>query len=220
MEERARQATGSNRVVPTGQGSQDLRASDLGKLILVVEDDRAVSKMLKRSLEMEGYKVITADDGKTGLRLVEDIEPALVILDVMMPGLDGFQVCERVRRFTNVPIIMLTVKSARDDILHGLETGADDYLTKPFSLDELMARLKSLLRRATERNRTQTPAFTAGGLSVDLGGKRVTNAGKDVPVTRNEYLVLCSLIANAGKVLTHQQLLAEVWGPNASCKAV
>ncbi|MCX5998908.1 MAG: response regulator transcription factor [Chloroflexi bacterium] len=217
MGKRVRQAPSieSNTVAPTDQGSQDLTASDLGKLILVVDDDPAVLKMLKRSLELEGYRVITADDGKTGLRLVEDMEPTLVILDVMMPGLDGFQVCERVRRFTNVPIIMLTAKGGRDEIVHGLEIGADDYLPKPFSLDELMARLKVLLRRAAERNRKQNPAFTAGGLSIDFDGKRVTNAGKDVALTRNEYLVLCSLIANAGKVLTHQQLLTEVWGPTA-----
>ena len=125
----------------------------------MVDDDRTLLKLLKRSLEAEGYKVITAEDGKTGLRLVEDMEPALVILDVMMPGLDGFQVCERVRRFTNVPILVLTARTGSDDVQHGLEIGADDYLTKPFSVNELTARLKVLLWRANERIRTQKRAL-------------------------------------------------------------
>ncbi|MCX5999232.1 MAG: response regulator transcription factor [Chloroflexi bacterium] len=197
MSKLARQdlACAPTRPVPEGHSPKRLEADVIPpnprQLILVVDDDPAVLKLLKRSLELEGYDVATATDGKTGLQLIEDIEPALVILDVMMPGLDGFQVCERARRFMNIPIIMLTVRGRLDEVVHGLEIGADDYLTKPFNLDELVARVRTILRRASQQNRT-------------------------VALTPTEFRVLCPLVVNAGKVLTQQQLMTNVWGPKAN----
>jgi DNA-binding response OmpR family regulator len=117
-------------------------------LILVADDNPGLLKLVRRNLELEGYQVITASDGETALQLIKDEEPALAILDIMMPGLDGFQVCEYARQFSEVPIIMLTVKNELKDVVHGLNILADDYMTKPFSSNELLARVKKVLRRA------------------------------------------------------------------------
>ncbi|MCX5999233.1 MAG: response regulator transcription factor [Chloroflexi bacterium] len=181
-------------------------------LILVIDDDRGLQKLARRSLELEGYRVIIAGDGPTGLQLVEDEEPALVILDIMMPGMDGFQVCERVRQFSDVPIVMLTAKGRLEDVVHGLDVGADDYVTKPFSTDELMARVKAVLRRSRFPEEMPQPAFACGKLGIDFSHHRVTVDGKEVLLTPTEYRLLCLLAANAGKVLTQDQLLTEVWG--------
>ena len=222
MSKLARQdlACAPTRPVPEGHSPKRLEADVIPpnprQLILVVDDDPAVLKLLKRSLELEGYDVATATDGKTGLQLIEDIEPALVILDVMMPGLDGFQVCERARRFMNIPIIMLTVRGRLDEVVHGLEIGADDYLTKPFNLDELVARVRTILRRVSQRNSTRRPTLAVGALSIDFARRQVTLQGRDVALTPTEFRVLCPLVVNAGKVLTQQQLMANVWGPRAN----
>jgi len=123
------------------------RPASAGALILIVDDDASLLKLMKRDLEMEGYRVITAPDGKTGLRLLEDEEPDLLLLDLMMPGMDGFTVCQRAREFSSVPIIMLTAKGELESMVRGFETGADDYVVKPFGLDELLARVEAVLRR-------------------------------------------------------------------------
>ncbi|MCX5998217.1 MAG: response regulator [Chloroflexi bacterium] len=154
----------SDKVAPTAPGSEaregDAAVSNAGRLIVVVDDDPGVLRLLRESLQTEGYTVVTAADGRAGLRLIADVKPALVILDVVMPTLDGFEVCERVRRFTNVPIVMLTVKNRSDEVLHCLEMGADDCLAKPFNLDELLARTKAILRRTSQRHRMQPQLST------------------------------------------------------------
>ena len=128
-------------------GKGDVAVASRKPLILVIDDDPGLLRLVTRDLEFEGYRTITASNGKRGLQLIEDEEPALVILDVMMPGLDGFQVCERTRRFSDVPIIMLTAKGRPEDVVHGLDIGADGYVVKPFGTDELLARVKAALRR-------------------------------------------------------------------------
>jgi len=180
--------------------------------VLVVDDDPGLLKLVRHTLEMEGYDVTTASDGKTGLQLIEDEQPSLVLLDIMMPGLDGFQVCERVRKYLKVPIIMLTAKSRVDDVVHGFDVGADDYVTKPFGTDELLARVKTILRRSMPQDRTRRPPLTCDGLCIDFANRQVTKNGKEVILTPTEYRLLCPLAANAGRVITHNQLLSEVWG--------
>lgn len=180
--------------------------------ILVIDDDPGLLKLVSRNLELEDYQVITAIDGETGLQLIEDEEPALVLLDIMMPGLDGFQVCERVRQFSEVPIIMLTAKGRAEDIVHGLDTGADDYVIKPFDTNELLARVKAVLRRAKFPEEMPQPPFTSGELCIDFSQHRVTIAGKEVMLTPTEYRILCLLARNAGRVITRDHLLTEVWG--------
>ena len=155
---------------------------------------------------------MTASDGKTGLQLIEDEDAALVLLDIIMPGLDGFQVCERTRHFSNVPIIMLTAKSRIEDVVNGLDTGADDYVTKPFGTDELLARVKATLRRSRFPEEMVQPPFTSGKLHIDFAQHRVTLDEKEVILTSTEYRLLCLLACNAGRVLTQDQLLTEVWG--------
>lgn len=181
-------------------------------LILVVDDDPGLLKLMKRDLLSDGYRAITASDGKTGLQLIEDEEPTLVILDVMMPGLDGFEVCQRVRRFSNVPIIMLTAKGRLEDVVHGLDIGADDYVTKPFGIDALLSRIRAVLRRTKFTEEMPQPSFTSGGLSIDFARHRVTLDGKQVVLTATEYRLLCLLACNVGTVLAQDHLLSEVWG--------
>ena len=181
-------------------------------LILVIDDDPGLLKLMKRDLLLHGYRVITASDGKTGLQLIEDEEPTLAILDVTMPGLNGFQVCERARRFSNVPIIILTAKGQREDVVHGFNIGADDYITKPFGIDEFLARIKAVLRRTKFSEEIPQPPFTFGGLGIDFTRHQVTLDGKEVTLTATEYRLLCLLACNSGSVLTRDQLLTEVWG--------
>ena len=180
--------------------------------ILVVDDDPGLLKLMRHTLEMEGYDVTTASDGKTGLQLIEDEQPSLVLLDIMMPGMDGFQVCQRVRKYLKVPIIMLTAKSRVDDMVQGFDVGADDYVTKPFGTDELVARVKTILRRTGSQDRMRRSPFTSDGLRIDFANRQVTIDGKEVILTPTEFRVLCPLAANAGRVITHNQLLSEVWG--------
>jgi len=183
------------------------------RLVLVVDDDPGLLKLVSRTLEVHDYQVITASDGRSGLQLVEDEEPTLVLLDIMMPGLDGFQVCERIRDFSRVPIIMLTAKGRVEDVVHGLDLGADDYVTKPFSTGELLARVKAVLRRAKFPEEMPQPPFTSGELCIDFASHRVTVAGEEVALTPTEYGILCLLARNAGRMVTQDQLLAEIWGP-------
>ena len=145
-------ATQSSRRTERGESTSNQKPS-----ILVVDDDQALLKLIRRFLELGGYDVTTASDGETALRLIDAEKPSLVLLDIRMPGLNGYQVCESVRKLSNVPIIMLTARGQLDDVIHGFAVGADDYVTKPFGVDELLARVKAMLRRVRS-----TPAPTAG----------------------------------------------------------
>ena len=183
--------------------------------LLVVDDAEEVIEAVTVSftLQWRETEVIGADDGETALDLIEQAHPDLVLLDIAMPGMDGFETLRRIREFTDVPVIMLT---AKDDVLakvKGLELGADDYVTKPFDHLELLARVKALLRRLDMPQPTsRAPSFRSGDLTVDFAAQEVRLHGEAVPLTATEYKLLYHLVRNAGHVLRHETLLAKVWG--------
>ncbi len=175
--------------------------------VLLVDDDPALLQLLSRYLEQAGYRASTAADGKAGLRALYDGRPDLLILDVMMPELDGWQVCSRVREMSAVPIILLTAKREEVDKLKGFRLGVDDYVTKPFSFAELAARVGAVLSRARPARRYQ-----AGDLVVDLDAHLVSRAGKEIRLTPTEFRLLECFVENAGQVLSVEFLLERVWG--------
>jgi DNA-binding response OmpR family regulator len=184
--------------------------------ILTADDDPQLLRLIARNLQFEGYDVLTASDGKQALELIEQHAPDLVLLDVMMPKMDGFTVCHRVREFSSVPIIILTARGQDQDKVRGLDLGADDYLTKPFSIEELTARVRAVLRRAQFATNEQTYAMrtttTIGDLTIDYAQHIVTMVGQEVPLTPIEYRILAYLAQNAGRVVTQDLLLEHVWG--------
>jgi DNA-binding response OmpR family regulator len=181
--------------------------------VLVVDDETRYLQVAKVNLELRGYQVLTASDGQMALSLVVSQEPDLVLLDVRMPGLDGYQVCQRIREFSKVPIIMLTAMAEDADKVRGLDVGADDYVTKPFSIPELLARVRAVLRRAQgSSDPMPAPILEAGDLRVDLGGRRAYVGDREIDLTPTEYGLLCELIRHAGRVLTPEYLLERVWG--------
>ncbi len=181
-------------------------------LLLVVDDDPGLLHLVSHALEAAGYGVITAGDGVTALELVDSQSPSLVLLDVRMPGPDGFQVCQRIRDLTDIPIIMMTVENQDEAIVRGLNTGADDYIPKPFTTNELLARVKAVLRRTKFPEWMPKPIFTCGELSIDFAQHKIMVAEKEVRLTSTEYRILSLLARNAGRVLTQDQLLERVWG--------
>jgi two-component system alkaline phosphatase synthesis response regulator PhoP len=186
-----------------------------GEKILIVEDEKHLVKVLKYNLEKEGYRVLTAGDGEAGLRLCRGEKPDLVILDIMLPKLDGFELCKAVRQSAKTPILMLTAKTAEVDKVLGLELGADDYVTKPFSVREVMARIKALLRRASDTG-SGKPLFRAGGLEVDLERYVIRVKGEPVSLSPKEFDFLKCLLQADGRALTRDQLLEKVWGYDKS----
>jgi two-component system KDP operon response regulator KdpE len=183
------------------------------KKILVIDDDPSLIALLYHSLTDEGYEVYKAHDGQEGLRQIYNRQPDLIILDILMPKMDGWQVCRRTREMSDVPIIMLTTRGNEEDIVRGLDCGADDYLTKPFSVKELLARVRSVLRRVTLPPPTEEPvAYSDGYLTVNLAERRVMVGGEPVKLTPTEFRLLAQLVENAGRALTYSQLLEKVWG--------
>lgn len=181
--------------------------------ILIVDDDPSLLELAQYNLEAEGYKIMTAKDGIEGMRLMYAEQPDLIILDVMMPKMDGYQVCQRVREMSDVPVIMLTARGREEDIVKGLDLGADDYLTKPFRVGELLARVRATLRRArTESFMPEGVTYSDEYLSVDLAARRVAVGGELVKLTPTEYKLLAILIKNKGRVVEFRQLLENVWG--------
>ncbi len=183
--------------------------------ILTADDDPQLLRLIARNLELEDYQVLTATDGQQALELIEAHAPDLVLLDVMMPRMDGFTVCQRVREFSMVPIIIITERGQDQDKVRGLDMGADDYLTKPFSVDELLARVRSVLRRAqfsAERAQTRQTSTAIDNLFIDYTQHRVMIDGKEVLLTPIEYRILSYLAQNAGRVVTQDLLLDQVWG--------
>ena len=179
--------------------------------ILIVEDEKQIVKLLKYNLEKEGYSTLLAADGDAGLALARKSKPDLILLDLMLPKMDGLELCRILRRESEVPIIMLTAKKEEADRVVGLELGADDYLTKPFSVRELMARIKSVLRRSGEKGKNLgTVRF--GKVEADLERYEVKINGKIVLLSSKEFDFLKVLIQAKGKVLTRDQLLESVWG--------
>jgi two-component system response regulator MprA len=181
----------------------------MNERILIIEDDQAILKLIQRGLSYEGYLVDTATDGRTGLTQARDRNPDLVILDWMLPGMDGLEVCHRIRMGGSTPILMLTAKDTIQDRVQGLDAGADDYLTKPFNLDELLARIRALLRR-TQPERIQVLKFA--DLTLDTGSRQATRAGKLVQLTAKEYELLELFMRHPRQVLTREVIFDRVWG--------
>ncbi|MFI6322624.1 response regulator transcription factor [Nonomuraea sp. NPDC050556] len=184
-----------------------------GARLLVVDDEPALREALQSSLEFEGYTVVTANDGQAALDEVARSSYDAVLLDVMMPRLDGLTACRRLRASGNqVPVLMLTARDAVGDRVSGLDAGADDYLVKPFELDELLARVRALLRRGSLNAAGGDSALSYGDLRMDPATREVTRGGRALDLTRTEYLLLELLLAHPRQVLTREQILGEVWG--------
>jgi len=185
-------------------------------LILTADDDPQLLRLVSRSLEFEDFHVLTAIDGEEALTIIEAQSLDLVLLDVMMPKMDGFTVCQKVREFSSVPIIIITARGQDNDKVKGLNLGADDYLTKPFNIDELVARVRAVLRRtqfiSQEQPHATRTVTTIGNITIDYSQRLVTIDNKEVILTPTEYRVLAYLTQNAGRVITQDLLLEHVWG--------
>ncbi|MDA8147406.1 MAG: response regulator transcription factor [Actinomycetota bacterium] len=179
--------------------------------VLVIEDDERIRTSMRLALEDEGYLVDDAGSGEEGVTRFTDRRPDLVLIDIMLPGMDGFETCRSLRRLSTVPVIMVTARSDTHDVVAGLEAGADDYVTKPFVAKELAARIRALLRRSRTDDAT-SPVLTFGDVEIVPEAGSVRRGGEEVHCTRTEFHLLRELAANAGKVLTREQLLERVWG--------
>ena len=182
------------------------------KLILVVEDEKPIVDILKFNLVKNGYKVIEAYDGDEGLKLAISKEPDLILLDVMLPGLDGFGVCRRIREKSNIPIIMLTAREEEVDKVLGLELGADDYMTKPFSIRELLARVKANLRRTGTEDNSGSDIIRIGNLAIDCSRYEVIKNEIVIDLTLREFELVKFLAEQQGKIFSRETLLEKVWG--------
>ncbi len=180
--------------------------------VLVADDDPGILVVLSRALESNGFLVFTCSDGREAVNLQEQLRPSLVVLDVRMPKMDGLAACRDIRSQSDVPIVMLTVLAGESDAAHALEMGADDYVRKPFGLDEFMARVKAVLRR-TGVTDSGGERLVAGPLVVDEREHRVAVDGVEIPLSRTEFALLAYLVRNENRVLTHDQILERVWGP-------
>lgn len=180
-------------------------------LLLVVDDEAGILRLIKLELSAQGFRVITASSGEEALRLAEEQRPDAVLLDIMMPEITGLEVMRRLRERTNIPVLLVTAKDKDADKVRGLELGADDYIVKPFSPDELGARVRAVLRRGLGQDVERV--VRAGDVEIDLTRRLVKRDGAPVAVTRTEWLLLQHLAANAGKVMLNTELLSKVWGP-------
>ncbi|KAB8167897.1 response regulator [Streptomyces sp. 3MP-14] len=181
--------------------------------VLVVDDEPQILRALVINLKARGYQVDTAADGSTALRVAAASHPDVIILDLGLPDMDGVQVITRVRGWTRTPIIVLSARQTSDEKVKALDAGADDYVTKPFGMDELLARLRAAVRRLDPVAVEQEPVVETGGFTVDLAARKVQREGHDVRLTPTEWHLLEVLIRNSGKLVSHKQLLLEVWGP-------
>jgi two-component system KDP operon response regulator KdpE len=180
--------------------------------ILVVDDEPKIRMFIRANLEARGYDIYLAQDGVEAVEEAARILPDAIVLDVNMPRMDGIEACQKIREWTNTPIIILSVREDEKDKVRALDQGADDYVTKPFGIEELLARIRVALRHSKNTD-TDTPVFTAGDLEVDFSKQLVKRRGETVKLTRTEYQLLAYLVSNCGKVLTHRDLLNNVWGP-------
>src|SRR5579862_1623161 len=181
--------------------------------ILVIDDEPQIRRALKAGLERNNHQVRLAQTGEEGLDQAAMEPPDVVILDLAMPGTDGFQVCKQIREWSTVPIIVLSVRDSEEDKIKALDLGADDYLTKPFGIGELLARLRAVVRRVAIEHGPEETVFSCDGLTIDFPHRTVTLDGKDLHLTPKEYDLLCYMVGNQDRVLTHRQLLTKVWGP-------
>lgn len=186
----------------------------MNKRILVVDDEPRYVHLMEVNLMSEGYQVVKAYDGQKAVDIVAEKQPDLVLLDVLMPALDGFMACQRIREFSNVPIIMVTAKGEEQDRVRGLDVGADDYIVKPFSATELLARVRAVLRRAeVSGDSFQQAVFNHGNLRIDFARAEVFRDSKMVFLSATEYRLLLQFAHNIGNILTSEDLLVNVWGP-------
>ncbi len=182
--------------------------------VLIIDDDRELCALMQACVRQDGFHVLTANSGAEGLRLLAEQPCALVVLDVMLPDMDGFHVLERLREASNVPVLMLTAKSGEEDKVYALTLGADDYLTKPFGISELRARVRSLIRRYTAlgaQGRQEEAPLELRGMVIDRASRTVTRDGRPVELTGREFDLLLFLATNKGRVLTRRQIYAKVW---------
>lgn len=184
---------------------------------LVIDDEPQIRRLLRVTLEANGYQVVEAATGDEGIVQAAQCRANVILLDLGLPDMDGVTVLKRLREWSAVPIIVLSVRDRENDKAVALDSGADDYVTKPFGSSELLARLRVALRHSEKKN--EEPVFHSGNLVVDMTSRRVTVSGKEVSLTATEYQLLRLLIRHAGKVLTHRFLLREVWGPNAESQS-
>ncbi len=180
--------------------------------VLVVDDDVTLLRFLKEYLQLEGYKVVTANRGPKGLRTFYQERPDLVVLDVMMPGMDGWEVCARVRELSDTPIIMLTAKTSEADKLRGFKLGVDDYITKPFSLEELAARMRAVLSRTASQREGEIHFYRTGTLTVDIRKREACQKGRPIKLTPTEFRLLAALAHRAGEAVSQDDLITDVWG--------
>jgi len=180
--------------------------------VLVVDDDIRILRMMKRILELEDYQVLAASSGESALKTFDKETPDLVLLDIMMPDMDGYTVCQRIREFSQIPIIMVTAKGNEKEKVEGLDIGADDYVTKPFSASELAARVRAVLRRIRTQDEPPESVFHYSDLVIDFTSHRVMLGNKELNLTSTEYRLLSYMSCNAGRVVTPDQLLDKVWG--------
>jgi two-component system KDP operon response regulator KdpE len=180
--------------------------------VLVVDDEPKIRMFIRANLEARGYEVYLAQDGAEAVEMTERVVPDIIVLDLNMPRMDGIEACRRIREWADIPIIVLSVREDEKDKVRALDEGADDYVTKPFGIEELLARIRVALRRSAGTT-TAVPVFTAGDLEVDFSKRVVKRQGQIVKLTRTEYELLAYLVSNCGKVLTHKELLHNVWGP-------
>jgi two-component system KDP operon response regulator KdpE len=182
--------------------------------ILLVDDDPQLIRLVRANLEPAGYKVLVALEARSALELIDAEMPDIIVLDIMLPEIDGYELCQRIREFSAVPIIMLTAKVEDSDKVRGLKLGADDYVTKPFNVQELLARIEAVLRRTQSPEEASSPrTFSGGDVTVDFVQRRVMVRGQEVTLTLTEYKLLSQLVSNAGRVMLHRELLTRVWGP-------
>lgn len=183
--------------------------------ILVVDDEPQITRVLRRSLISQGYDVHIASDGESALQTFGDWTPDLVVTDLAMPNINGLELCRQLRAISKVPIIVLSVRGEEKTKVEALDCGADDYVTKPFGMDELLARIRATLRRAPAVQDESSKILSAGDFRVDIEARRLTIQDKEVHLTPKEYDLMVFLVRNPGKVLTHRTLLAAVWGGNS-----
>jgi len=182
-------------------------------IVLIIDDDSRLTEPMQYQLEALGYMVAVAPDGNSGLRMTLSHKPDVIVLDIMLPGIDGWRVCQEIRTFSQVPIIMLTALGAEVDRIHGLELGADDYLTKPFSFQELVAHIKSILRRVQwDRRKLPDSQLSIGRVMLNLAARRAFKDGVELTLRYKEYELLSLLMQQAGTVLTRELLFNQIWG--------
>ena len=211
--------TDSSNAAPEPTRTGEARA-EAGPVVVVIEDEPQIRRFLRASLTTQGFRLVEAVTGEDGLVQAATRQPDIVVLDLGLPDIDGLEVIRRLREWTAVPIVVLSARGQERDKIAALDAGADDYVSKPFGVGELLARMRVALRHTAIGNKDAAePVFSVGDLSVDLVHRHVQVAGQQVHLTPIEYRLLTTLIRHAGKVMTHNQLLTEVWGPNQADQA-